>query len=539
MNNRIFRSMRTRLGLLLLASVLLIAAGCQAIGGLDFNKALIQSLKVTSSESKGSVQFNLQLNEAALDSGDYNEDEIGLLRLFSNITLKFDEMKQQDRNHVSIKGKLILGDKYNIGFIVKQDKETLVMELEGAKAPFVLDLTSEGLLEVTGQTFDGELTPETEQSLTELGFKLTDLIGGYAINNLPNPKGLKVAPVTESINGQQVSLLHASFEMNGEEMLAWVEGYLEALLKDEAGLKAMIKGFVQLMSDEPELWGVLGVENPFASSDSLDAPTADEIADEMAQEMVAFMKDMQEELKQDKQNEYLASSGVFTDALKLKASFYVDSKLDIRKSQAEVSYTDPTLAEQEEEGYYQPFTGFTVKVENEQWNVGGAVTADKAVAAENAVDAEELTWLENYEILGYFDENSDLYSLLKNELHMARQTYSAYSDDYYNPPIIVPGYITIVSLRDVGEAFGAEISYDAASKTATLYDALTDTTIKVKVGSDKAVVNGVTEIWPFPATKINGSVYVPARKLAEALGADISWEPLYEDIKELVIEREL
>lgn len=537
MNNKILRSLRSRVGLLLLAAVMLIAAGCQAIGGLDFNKALIQSLKVTSSESKGSVQFNMQLNEAALEDDYYTEEERELYRLFSDITLKFDEVKQQDSNHASIKGKVILGQKYDIGFVFKQDKETLVVELEGAKSPFVLDLTSEGLLVATGQTSEG-LTPETEQSLTELGFKLTDLIGGYAINNLPNPKGLKVAPVTESINGQQVGLLHASFDMNGKELLSWLDGYLEALLKDQAGLKATVKGFVELMSSDPELWEVLGAENPFASDGTLDAPTSDEIADEMAQEIVDFITGMQEELKLEQEDSDLAS-GVFTDALKLKANFYVDSKLDIRKSLAEVSYTDPALAEQEEEEYWQPFTGFTLKVENEQWNVGGAVVADKAVAGDDAVDADELTWLEGYELLGYFDENSDLYGLLKNELHITRQSYTAYSDDYYNPPIIVPGYITIVSLRDVGEAFGAEISYDAATKTATLYDALSDTTIGVKVGSDEVIVNGAVEKWPFPATKINGSTYVPARKLAEALGADISWETIYEDIKELVIEREL
>ncbi|MHA7965703.1 copper amine oxidase N-terminal domain-containing protein [Paenibacillus sp. CAU 1782] len=535
MNNKILRSLRSRVGLLLLAAVMLIAAGCQAIGGLDFNKALIQSLKVTSSESKGSIQFNMQLNEAVLEEY-YTEDERDMYRLFSDITLKLDEVKQQDSNHISIKGKAIFGQKYDIGFAIKQNKETLVVELEGAKSPFVLDLTSEGLLEATGQSSD-QLSPENEQSLTELGFKLTDLIGGYAINNLPNPKGLQVAPVTESINGQQVGLLHASFDMNGEELLTWLEGYVDALLKDQAGLKATVKDVVELLSNDPVLWDVIGMENPFVS-DTLDAPTADEIADEMAQEITDFLSEMQEEFQLAKEEGDLEGSP-FTDALKLKANFYVDSKLDIRKSVTEVSYTDSVLSEEEEEEYWEPFTGFTLKVENEQWNVGGAVVADKAVAGENAVDGDELTWLEGYELLSYFDETSDLYSLLKNDLHIARQTYTAYNDDYYNPPIIVPGYITLVSLRDVGEAFGAEISYDAATKTATLYDALTDTTIQVQLNSDEVVVNGAVEKWPFPVTKINGSTYVPARKLAEALGADISWETIYEDIKELVIEREL
>lgn len=528
MNKTKLHSFRSKLGLLLLAGVLLIAAGCQAIGGLDFNKALVQSLKATSSESKSSIHFQLNLNEEVLET--YEDEEAAMYRLFSDIKLNLNDVKVQDSNHVSFTGNVQFGDKYDIGFQIKQSKDKMVVELDGAKAPFVLDIASSELL---GTYTTAEISAETEQSIAELGVKLTDLIGGHAIKHLPNPEGLKVSPATESINGTQVSLLHASFEMNGKQLLAWAERYVAELVKDKEGLEKLVHGVVDLLSSDPVLWEALGEVNPFESGE-LDAPTTEEIANEAAEEIHALLAGLHDEITATLADDEL-SDAFFPEALKLNADVYVDSKLDIRKSAVKVSLDDPELAKEEE----SPYTGFTLSMQNEQWNVGGSVKADAPAVTEDTVDAEELFWLENYETLAYFEEESDLYGFLKNELHMSRQSYTAFNDDYYNPPIIVPGYITLVPIRDVGETFGGEIEYDAKTKQVTLYDPATDTTIIVAMDSDVASVNGAEELWPFPATKIDGTTYVPARKLAEALGADIYWEDFYDDVKMLVIEREL
>lgn len=566
----------SRMVMLLLAAVLIFAAGCQAIGGLDFNKALIQSMKVTSSESTGSISFKLKLDEEAL--AEIDEEEAALYRLLSDIRLSMDEVKMQDSNHISMKGNLSFGEKYSIGYAIQQSAQTMVVTLEGAKSPFVLDLTSEALLGDNGEPLSGEQT----QTLTDIGFKMNDIAGGYLIGNLPNPESLKVAPANESINGENVALLHASFQMDGKQLWAWVSSYIDGLVKDRAGLDAMVKGIIEVLSEDPVLWEAIGEINPFESG-ILDAPTTDEIAEQTAEEIANVLIDLQKELKSLQEEDQESFDELFNDSLVLKADLYVDSKLDIRKSLFELNYDIPSslwetgfygdynaedeyaeydVSEEYEEEISEndsfdefedyeeyeeyedgmpalPFTGFTVKVESEQWNVNGAVQVDAPVVTDDVLDIEELTWLSGYETIGLFEPGSDLYALLRDELHLTRQTYYAYSDSYYNPPIIVPGYITIVAVRDVAETFGASVEFDGKTNTIEVFDEATDTTLVFTIGSDKVLVNGHEQLWPFPVTKISGSTYVPARKLAETLGADIGWETLFGDWKQLTIEREL
>ena len=101
------------------------------------------------------------------------------------------------------------------------------------------------------------------------------------------------------------------------------------------------------------------------------------------------------------------------------------------------------------------------------------------------------------------------------------------------------GFVTIVPVRDVAEALGAEIEFDEETRRVTVSDPMTDTTIVFTPGSEQVIVNGKAEAWPLPAMVIDWTTYVPARKLAEALGAEIEWEPFYEGSNILTIEREL
>jgi len=80
---------------------------------------------------------------------------------------------------------------------------------------------------------------------------------------------------------------------------------------------------------------------------------------------------------------------------------------------------------------------------------------------------------------------------------------------------------TIVSLRDLGEIFGAEVSWNEKTSTAKIENG--DKTISVTKGKKTATVNGKTHKLDASAVIVNGRTYVPLRFLAENLGAEVLW----------------
>ncbi|MFD0590725.1 copper amine oxidase N-terminal domain-containing protein [Paenibacillus sp. GCM10027627] len=531
----------SRLALLLLAFTVLFAAGCQAVGGLDLNKTLLNAMKVTSSESNQTLEFKLDLNEDVL-AEDYLEEEIELIKLLSNIKLDVKNAKLENESRLSLEGRLVLGEKaeYDIGFNLKMNEKTMVVHLDGAKQPFTFDLTGAALLEASGLSTEeqtGNSAATDQASMTKLGFDIADQIGGYVINNLPNPKGLKVEASNQQINGVSTPLMGVQFEMDGSELFNWFRSYVDALVADKAGLEKMVKGIIGVLKSNPEYWEAIGEANPLESGE-LDAPTADEIAEEASTFLYESIVDLKKELDSaEEESEELSIDQLLGGKLNLKVNVYVDQKLDIRKQQVQISFKQQPSSNPEE-SYPLPFSGFTLSTSEERWNVNSSVKADAPEATPNAVSIEEASLLEGYQAVKLFDDKSDIYDLLKNKLHITRQEYYTFNDEYYNPPIILPGYITIVPVRDVADQFGATTTYNAKTKTVVIFDEATNTTIELKRDSDIVVVNGQKQTWPASVTSVEGTLYAPARKLAEALGASIAWEPL-SDGKMLVIEREL
>ena len=186
-----------------------------------------------------------------------------------------------------------------------------------------------------------------------------------------------------------------------------------------------------------------------------------------------------------------------------------------------------------------PFKGISLKLESEAWNVNGDVKSDAPVSSESNIALLDLAEQQGYQVLKNFKEDSVAYDLLKNKLHIGKQSISWYSDSYYNPPIVTATNITIIPLRQTTDALGASLTYQAKTKSLELKDEGTGTTIALKAGSNQAVINGETVKWSFPVTVIDGVTYVPARDLAKALGAKISWEDLYDDVRVFTFEREL
>lgn len=89
------------------------------------------------------------------------------------------------------------------------------------------------------------------------------------------------------------------------------------------------------------------------------------------------------------------------------------------------------------------------------------------------------------------------------------------------PPVERGGRI-LVPLRGVLERLGAYVRYDSQTKTVT---ALRDATnITLPVGSRRALVGDRAVTLDTPAFIEGGSVLVPLRFVAEALGAQVTWD---------------
>ncbi|WP_424766396.1 copper amine oxidase N-terminal domain-containing protein [Paenibacillus sp. sgz302251] len=523
---------------LLLTLTLVFVAGCQSIGSVNFNTVLKNALKVTSSESKQTVELKLMLDEKAFVG--LPENDLALMKLVSSIKLELNNVKLQDTEHMSLDGNLIFGDEATIAFNLKMSNTLAVLELDGAKQPIVLDLTSEALLGFSGMPADAAQEAEAtapaldNASLTALGHQFVDTIADYIIHNMPNPEGIEVKPANETINGQVTSLMHVHLAMNGPEIWAWVKKYVDALVADRAGMDKMIAGVFEVLASNPEILEAAGFMTPFEEG-GLDAPTPEETLKATTDEIAVLLTDLQAELKLLEEEEQETMQEIFSEELVITADVYVDSKLDIRKQVYELSYMP---GEASELGML-PFKGLSIKLSGEAWNVNGEVKADAPVASDTAIPAEDLAMMQGYQILKQLDEKSVIYDLLKNKLHIGKQTINWYPYDDYNPAIITAANITIIPLRDTVDQLGAEIAYDAKTKNLKVFDEATNTTINVKIGSDTAVINGKSVKWSFPATAIEGTTYVSARDVAKALGAKIYWTTIYIDEKVFTFEREV
>ncbi|GFN31227.1 copper amine oxidase N-terminal domain-containing protein [Paenibacillus xylaniclasticus] len=508
--------------LVLLSALVVILAGCQAVAGIDLNKVLLNSLKVDSAESKQSVQFKLLWDEQALaEDEELTEDSLALLNMLSNIKLNFNEMKMKDDDHLSVEGDLTLGSR-SFGFGMVVDGEVGLLTVEGAKKPFLIDLSGESALDLLG--LDSSV-PVTEQTLTEVGRELFDYVGGYLIDKMPNPESLSVDPLAKTtVNGESLTLAHVSAKLTAEQAWKWIADYINALQGDREGLRSTLVGFIDIVLANPSLKQAL-IESE--GSENL-RPTDEEI-DEVVDEVIEALASLSESMKEAEDSEDFAV--IMNKNSYVQADLYVDSKLDIRKSNIDVQIKpDFSALDSEEDEELIPIEGLALTIESEMWNINGDVEVNAVSSAQKngAVSLESLEDMQGYQVLRLFEPTSNIYGLLDKDLHIGHQ--EAYISMYSSqPPVITPSGITLVPLRRVASELGASLTLE--SNRIKLTDDATGTTIVLKKGSNQATVNGKTVKWSFPTTTIDNTVYVPARDLAKALGATLYWETYGSDEK--------
>lgn len=91
----------------------------------------------------------------------------------------------------------------------------------------------------------------------------------------------------------------------------------------------------------------------------------------------------------------------------------------------------------------------------------------------------------------------------------------------FDQPPIIENDRTLVPLRVIFEALGAEIGWNETTKTVTA--AKDDIEITLQIGSDVLSKNGAEIILDVPAKIVGGRTLVPLRAVAESFDAQVSW----------------
>mgnify|MGYP004702305913 CR=1 FL=1 len=91
------------------------------------------------------------------------------------------------------------------------------------------------------------------------------------------------------------------------------------------------------------------------------------------------------------------------------------------------------------------------------------------------------------------------------------------------PPIILNGR-TMVPIRFISEAFGAEVQWDSETRTVRIYFEKTFTRVTLQINNTIARINDKIVTLDAPPTIINGRTMVPIRFISEAFGATVDWD---------------
>ncbi|MCL2047653.1 MAG: copper amine oxidase N-terminal domain-containing protein [Defluviitaleaceae bacterium] len=89
------------------------------------------------------------------------------------------------------------------------------------------------------------------------------------------------------------------------------------------------------------------------------------------------------------------------------------------------------------------------------------------------------------------------------------------------PPFIIDG-VTLVPVRVITEAFGADVSWVAETREVIL--SYQDVEISLQIDNTSAVVNGQRQTLPLAPQIANGSTMVPLRFISANFGADVGWD---------------
>ncbi len=500
---------------LLLLFVLIILTGCQSIGGVDLNKMLVNQMISESLEGTMSLKLTLTPDESA----EANPETLDMIKAINGLQIVVESYKQQDLETMSAKGKLVI-HRGEIPFQLSVSQTDMVMQIEGADVPIIIPMDSavDPLSELSGMDGSSDLAMDSlqEKAITQ---SLVTLI----VKHLENPKDLTVERVTESVYGESLSLFKIHSEIKGPEMLTLFKKSLRNLVMDDQGMKQFIAQLYDVMEasaseEDDNLFGLgLGFGNPGSTDRELEIEF---IHTFIKQGLLTFLMMLEDE------SMLSGLDPVLNDNTYFRSDLYVDSSLNVRKSDFELSIT-PEVAQQEE---LEGISSVQIEGHGEFWNHNKTVIADLLTYdAEDVLHMKDTSSLDDDFISG-LDRESVLYKLLKEDLHATKKTavfYTDYDYDYesylpYELAIIKNG-VMAVPARSLADGLGLQLDWNGVTREITLTSPYDGTTIALKVDSNEATIDGATQTMPLATFISNGQTYVPLRFITDALGAELEW----------------
>ncbi|MBX3167499.1 MAG: copper amine oxidase N-terminal domain-containing protein [Candidatus Eremiobacteraeota bacterium] len=94
---------------------------------------------------------------------------------------------------------------------------------------------------------------------------------------------------------------------------------------------------------------------------------------------------------------------------------------------------------------------------------------------------------------------------------------------HFDQPAVMQEGRVMVPLRGIFESLGADVLFDNATRTIKATKG--DRVVELALGSREAMINGQLSYLDVPASSIGGRTLVPLRFVSEALGADVRWSP--------------
>lgn len=476
-----------------LALILVVLAGCQAVAGFDINKALLQSVKVTSSESKQSMSVEL-----VPVNGTISAEDRKVIDLINSINLTVDSAKVQDLNRVSMKGAVGYQGK-KLPFHLSMDEKGMAIQVEGAKQPIYIGLgsTMDGMPDMTA--YRGQIQQLSEKAIE------------FVLKHLPNPSQISVKKAQETVNGEAVDLTHLQLEIRGDELITLVKPFLTSVAKDEQGIKDLIGSFYDILYPMlKEMGGDLGATGFLPESKEA---TVAALAAALQEELNKWLNNYDRGLK-DLMAETPGLSTVFGKDTVLKLDIYFDDKLNIRKENAELTVALPAAED-------LPIQAVKLRMNSEMWNIGGAVNTEPVNTSAGVLDVMQGDVTPG-QFLRNFDSNSEIYKLLKDEMKITnKQIFIDPFNEYYG--VTSKNNTSFIPLRYLSEQLDAQVKWDNSTNQIVITDDITGGQIIVKVGAKQAKVNGQTVNLDQPAfVDTYGTTYVPLRFIAESLGAKVT-----------------
>ncbi|WNR44947.1 copper amine oxidase N-terminal domain-containing protein [Paenibacillus roseipurpureus] len=493
-----------------LVIMLLTLTGCQSVEGLNLAKAIQNDWSVKSSESKSTVQLEF----VSGDTSKLTAEEKAALVALQNVKIEL-AVKTQDSQRLSADGTIIYS-KGKIPFKVATEGTKIALSIEGAKKPIVIDLLGGANISFLN------LLPKALKE--QFGNKLLEIkpsLIGLILGNAPDPAHLTVTPVTDSVNGESLSLQKAHLAFSGSELASLLQKLLANVVADEAGLKEVLGQLYDAL--EPV------IKEQIAGGDSsitLQLLTNKDVTLGLVYSPIHdYLADLAESLTTtltgggSSEGVLLPTKDLFSSNASLQADIYTDGDKQVRKQSLAVNLplSDTKTG----------VSAVKLTLTSETWNLNKPVTAstiDTTGALQLGLNATS-----TFKLLANLDKQSTFYGMLKNDLRVTKKDINMKTDGSGGDADVPQPFIdgngkTMVPVRFVSETLGAEVGWNGDLRQVTITDYLTGRTILLTLDSTHATVNGsaVPEL-ESAATLSNNSTFVPIRFIAETLGCVVSF----------------